>query len=117
MKKVMVVDDEEEMRKFFTKLIARKGFEAVSCGDGITAVKMYDTEKPSLVFLDIHLPELEGTKVFDEIRKIDGEAKIYFTSGSSDEIDKMKAANKPAKGYLLKPIDFQDVFKILEENK
>ena len=82
MKKVMIVDDEADVCESFAKIVQRKGFEVITCGDGIAAVEMYKTQKPDLTFLDLYIPGLKGWQVFDEIRKIDPAAKVYFVTGS-----------------------------------
>src|SRR5271157_1228304 len=101
MDKVMIVDDEKDICMMMTKVVQRKGFEVVTCGDGLTAVEMYKTHKPKITFLDLNIPELKGKQVFDEIRKIDAGARVYFVTGSENEIDKLKQENTPVNGYLM----------------
>ncbi len=117
MKKIMIVDDEEDSRQFLAKIAKRQGFEAVSCGDGVTAVEMFKKEKPEIVFLDVFIPLLKGEEVFEEIRKIDPGVKVYFISGSVAVIDRLVAKNMPAAGYILKPLFLENIVKILNEIK
>ncbi len=117
MKKVMIVEDEEEVCQALARVIKRKGFETITCGDGKTAVEMYKAHRPEITFLDLHIPELKGWEVFDEIRKIDSGAKVYFVTGSRDDVEALKAKNCPVNGYLIKPIDLNEIVKILAENK
>jgi len=117
MKKVLIVDDEEDVCQMLAKIIRRKGFEVLICGDGLTAVEMFKTHKPDVTFLDLHIPKLTGWQVLDEIRKIDAGAKIYFVTGDHNEAEELKAKNVSVNGYVLKPIDLGEFVKIVEENK
>lgn len=117
MKKVMIVDDEDDIRQMLGKIVKRQGFEVVTCGDGITAVDMFKKEKPDLTFLDLYIPELRGWEVLQEIRKINPAAKVYFVTGSRDDVEELKVKNYPVDGFLLKPVDINDFVHILEENK
>jgi len=117
MKKVLIVDDEEDVCQMLAKTVRRKGFEVLICGDGLTAVEMFKTHKPDVTFLDLHIPKLTGWQVLEEIRKIDASAKVYIVTGDHNEAEELKAKNVSVSGYVLKPIDFGEFVKIVEENK
>jgi len=113
----MIVDDEEDVCQALAKVIQRKGFEVVTCGDGETALEMFKTHRPDITFLDLYIPKLKGWQVLEEIRKIDSGAKVYFVTGSHDDAEKLKGKNVPVNGYVLKPIDLSEIVKIVEENR
>ena len=115
MAKILIAEDEEFSRETYARIVKRKGCEPLEAGDGVTALKLFKEHKPDLIFLDFHLPEMRGEEVFEEIRKLDTNVKIYFLSGSMAKIEKMKSINALANGYLLKPIDIQDIVKIVDE--
>lgn len=117
MPKVMLVDDEDSMREMLTNLLRRRNYDAFGCGDGKTAVEKFKTEKPDIILLDVHLPEMDGEKVFDEIRKQDKKVKIYFATGSTAESERLKAVKPDANGFILKPFSINEILRLLSENK
>ncbi|MDI6793252.1 MAG: response regulator [bacterium] len=62
-KKILVVEDEEDIRKLLENVLQAKGFEVIGAGDGIEAVNMTYHEEPDLIILDIRLPEMDGYQV------------------------------------------------------
>ncbi len=117
MTKIMIVDDETDFREALERFFKKRGFEVMVCIDGLAAVEKYKTEKPEITFLDLNIPELNGKQVFEQIRKNSPAAIVYFVSGSSDEIEKLKRDNISANGYLLKPLNLQDIVRLLDENR
>jgi two-component system, OmpR family, response regulator VicR len=115
--KLMIVDDEDYSRDFLARSGRRKGYETCVAGDGKAALEMFKTEKPDIIFLDIHLPEINGEKVFIGIRAMDPKVKVYFMSGSEPDIDRIKTTHATISGFILKPFEIQQVIQILEENK
>lgn len=112
--KIMVVDDEKMTCDHLARMLSRKSYETITAYDGKTAVELFHANRPGIVFLDLHLPEMNGEQVFDEIIRHDSSVKIFFMSGSQDDIEKLKHMNKPAAGFILKPIMISDIFKLLE---
>lgn len=112
--KIMVVDDEKMTCDHLARMLSRKSYETITAYDGKAAVELFHENRPGIVFLDLHLPEMNGTQVFDEIVRHDSNVKIFFMSGSQDEIQKLQHMKIPAAGFMLKPIMIADIFKLLE---
>jgi two-component system, OmpR family, phosphate regulon response regulator PhoB len=67
-KKVLVVDDELDMRTFITTLLETNGFKPISAQDGIQGLEIARKNKPSLVILDIMMPRESGITLYRELR-------------------------------------------------
>jgi CheY-like chemotaxis protein len=68
-KKVLVVDDELDIRVFMTTLLETNGFKPVAAEDGIQGLELARKHKPSLVIMDIMMPKESGIFLYRELRK------------------------------------------------
>lgn len=71
-KKILVVDDEDDIRLLISRVLKEKGYDVVTAGRGLEAVQMVQNEEPDMIILDAMLPEVHG---FDICRKIKGSKK------------------------------------------
>jgi len=81
-KKVMVVDDEPDVISVLEIVLEENGFEVDSFTDPIAALKNYRVDIYDLLILDIKMPKMDGFELYDEIKKIDDNAKICFLTAS-----------------------------------
>lgn len=100
--KILVVDDEKSINKLVSSYLLNNQFEPLSAYDGKTALDIVREENPDLIILDIMLPDIEGTSLCLEIRKIT-EAPIIFLSCKTQEIDKIIALSAGGDDYMTKP--------------
>ena len=86
-KKILVVDDDEQIRTFLIKSLEFEGYQIISASDGVEGWKILQGEKPDLVILDVRMPGMDGIEVLEKIRG-DTEFKkipvIMLTGESSD---------------------------------
>ena len=71
--KVMIVDDHEEILQFFQDVLKMLDYQVVKAKNGIDALKLFKTEKPDIVFLDIKMPKLNGIETLKRMRYLDKE--------------------------------------------
>ena len=71
MKKILVVDDEENIRELYRDELVEQGFEVDQAEDGFIALEKLDTFKPDLVTLDVKMPGIDGLEVLRRIREKD----------------------------------------------
>ena len=70
MKKViLVVDDSPTIRKFVSVALSLKGFEILSCADGMEAIEILPTKKVDLLITDLNMPNVDGFELISSIRK------------------------------------------------
>jgi CheY-like chemotaxis protein len=113
-KKIMVVDDEENILILVRDLLASKGFDIVTAGDGREALDILEKEKPDLLVLDIMMPRMKGTDVVRMIRKTPKTRKtkiVLLTILKSKEINYRILKDLMIVDYITKPFDNQDFIR------
>ena len=100
--KVLVVDDDRDLRELIGFALAQAGFLAVKAADGPSAVRAFDAEGPDLVVLDINMPGASGFQVCEAIRAR-SRVPIMMLTVRSEEEDLVKALELGADDYLTKP--------------
>lgn len=101
--KVLIVDDEEMIRKLIAKVLSNDGMLTYQAEDGKHALEMINKYTFDLVLLDIGLPDMSGYDVAEAIRKKDLQLPTVFLSGKTDESDIIKALDAGADSYITKP--------------
>jgi len=104
MPKIMVVDDNQFMRKRIAKVLGGKGYEVVEASDGDEAVKMFKMSRPDASLLDVVMPNKDGLEALQEIRDIDRRAKVVMLTALSQQAVMVKAVQLGAKDFLTKPV-------------
>lgn len=100
--KILLVDDEESIRKVVEKIMVRDGYKFCYAPDGEEALEKFKNEKPDLIILDVMLPELDGFDLCRIIRK-NSQIPIIMVSAKGDIVDKSVGFNMGADDYLPKP--------------
>ncbi len=103
-KKILVVEDEETLRKALVEYLEEEGFEVLEAGDGEEALKIAKTKKIDLMLLDIILPKKDGYQVLDEIKKNEkiSQIPIVLLTNLESAEDIQKAFDRGATTYLIK---------------
>lgn len=115
-KTLLLVDDDRDFRIMLANFIRKRlNIDVLETGDGQGALKIYQENKPTCVFLDVKMPNMDGFSVYEKIKEINPNAKIYFLTGLDDKEFKDKANQLGADGYITKPIVLDDVIRILEQ--
>ncbi|MGE4385198.1 MAG: response regulator [Endomicrobiaceae bacterium] len=117
MVKILIVDDEIFARDAMAKIIVRKGFEVLVASTGEECIKLFKSENPQVIFLDIILPDLDGDHVYTYLKEIKNDVVVYFITGSGFFFTEENAMKAGASGYLQKPIEMQELFKVLDDIK
>jgi len=102
MKKILIVDDEENIRDLVDLYMRKAGFKTVHAKNGREALEKFDTEKPSLVILDLMLPYIDGETVAQKLRK-KSNVPIIMLTAKADETDRVQGLEIGADDYVTKP--------------
>jgi DNA-binding response OmpR family regulator len=108
MKKILVVDDEEKIRKMICDYLGAVGYETISAADGIDAITQTVVEKPDLVVLDIMMPGLDGLDCTRRIRE-KSHVPIIMVTAKAEEADKLIGLEVGADDYLVKPFSLKEL--------
>lgn len=102
MDKVLVVDDDAHIREVVCFALRRAGYHPLQVSNGQAALDMAAREQPSLVVLDILMPELDGTAVCARLRATSNVPVIFLTS-KDEEVDRILGLELGADDYVVKP--------------
>ena len=107
--KVLIVDDQEDARWVLTNVMRQGGFVAVPAANGEDALASIARHAPSVVLLDIGLPDMDGFEVLTRIRQIDKSIPVIMVTGNGKAYDAGRAVRAGAWDYLTKPFKNTDV--------
>lgn len=102
--KILIAEDEEDIRRLLTLNMKKEGYEVIACKDGIEALEEFKKQEIHLALLDIMMPNIDGITVMEEIRKTSVIPIIFITAMSTDS-DKVLALGLGADDYIVKPIN------------
>ena len=112
--RVLVVDDEPQIRELLEEFLTQGGYEARSAADGNEGVRAVVENAPDVVLLDIEIPGLNGIEALARIRASAPDVKVIMISGTdSVELSKRSLAYG-AFDYIAKPVDFEYLTRSLE---
>ena len=103
-KTILVVDDEPHIVELVKLYLGNEGFRVESANSGRTALTKFAEVQPSLIVLDLMLPELDGWEVCRQIRR-DSQVPIIMLTARSEDIDKIVGLEIGADDYLTKPFN------------
>mgnify|MGYP000172321533 FL=1 len=101
--KVLVVDDEERMRKLISDFLKIKGYETVEAGDGEEAIDVFFADKQiALIILDVMMPKMDGWEVLKTVRE-HSKVPVIMLTARTEETDELKGFEYGADEYISKP--------------
>ncbi len=97
MKRIMIIDDDEDMLLMTERWLIKSGYEVLKASSGQTALKMISLDKPDLILLDYAMPEMNGPEVLEKIRSNDETKNIpvIYRTGMDDTNFEGKNGVKP----------------------
>ncbi len=114
---ILIVDDEENLRKIGKEILNKFGYKAFTASSGEAALKTYRKRKNEidLIIMDLIMPGMGGKKCLGKIIKIDPDAKIIIASGYSDDEHTKEIFTLGARGFLRKPYDVSQLLKVIRD--
>jgi len=119
-KKILIVDDEEDIRTYLSTLLGDQGYETLLAKDGEEALKQVEAVGPDLITLDISMPEKSGIKFYREMKANDRwrQVPIIIITGISEDFKKFISTRHqvpPPEGYLSKPINPEEILELVKK--
>jgi DNA-binding response OmpR family regulator len=102
--KILVVDDEANIRELAALYLEKEGFQVEAAIDGEDALARFESSPPALVVLDLMLPRIDGFEVCRRIRKV-SDVPILMLTARSEDVDKIVGLELGADDYLTKPFN------------
>lgn len=106
--KILLIEDEEKLRKIIKLYLEKEGFEVEEASDGNEAIEKFQSSMYSVVILDVMLPQKDGWSVLREIRKKDDTPVIMLTARGEDD-DKIFGFELGADDYVVKPVSPKEI--------
>ena len=102
---ILYVEDDEDVREAYEKTLKRSCKHVFTACDGVEGLKLYKQHKPDIVISDIKMPHKNGIEMAKEIKEIDSEQSILFTTAHTESDFTLKALDLQADGYITKPVE------------
>ena len=109
MRKILVVDDEQNIRRMLTRVLSSEGFIVKEAINGLKALKRLQEENYSLVLLDLKMPGLNGIETLKKIREYDINLPVIMMSAYGSIPEAVEAMKLGALDYLIKPFDIEEL--------
>lgn len=114
-RQVLIVDDEENIRKFLAKSLQREKFEVRAAGNGAEAYHQFEKERPDLVVLDVRLPDTNGIEILRNLRRRDADLPIIIVTAFGEIRLAVEAMREGAFDFVAKPFDFNTLLRSIEK--
>ncbi|MEA1939634.1 MAG: sigma-54 dependent transcriptional regulator [Candidatus Caldatribacteriota bacterium] len=109
MRKILVVDDEQNIRRMLIRVLSSEGFIIKEATDGLDALKKLEKENYSLILLDLKMPGLNGLETLKKIRQSDINLPVIMMSAYGTVSEAVEAMKLGALDYLVKPFDIEEL--------
>jgi len=104
MSKVLFIDDEEGIRKIFSILLRKEGYQVFTAESGEEGLKIFEQEMPPIVITDIKMPGMDGIEVLRRVKEINPETEVIIITGHGDMDSAIEALKLDASDFLPKPV-------------
>ncbi|MFA6035033.1 MAG: sigma-54 dependent transcriptional regulator [Myxococcota bacterium] len=111
--KVLIVDDEKEIREILALIVRSEGFCSIDAPNGETALKLIRSEHPDLILTDMRMPGMDGIEVMRKSRSIDPEVPVIVITAYADVKQAVSTLKEGAHDYLSKPFDNEEVARVV----
>lgn len=113
--KLMLVDDEERFLSTTQKLLAKKGYEALTATSGAEALKTLSAKNIHVVILDVKMPGMDGITTLKEIKRLHPLVEVIMLTGHGTIDSAVEGLKSGATDYLTKPADIDELLGKVEE--
>ena len=110
---ILVVDDYFADRETLKAILEEKGYRVVTAETGAEALARVKEKHFNIVFLDIRLPDVDGTQIFEQVKVIDPEAAVIMMTGYSEEELLKRAISQGAYTCIYKPFDIEKILTLV----
>jgi len=109
MQRILIIEDEPDLRKGLEVNLAREGFKVFQANNGESGISLVIKHNPDLILLDVMMPGMNGIDVCREIRRKGIETPIIMLTARSDEIDRVVGLEVGADDYVTKPFSVREL--------
>ena len=106
--RILIVDDDAEIRLLLNELLTRAGFQVTEAGDGRSALRQLFETPPALVILDVTMPEMDGYQTLERIRDL-SDVPVIMLTARTQELERVRGLASGADDYVAKPFGRQEL--------
>jgi DNA-binding NtrC family response regulator len=114
--RILVVDDDESIRKTVTTILKDEGYVVDEAENGAEAIKKTNAKFYNLALIDVRLPDMEGTQLLTTIKETTPKMVKIIVTGYPALQNAIEAVNKGADAYILKPVDVEKLLNTIKEH-
>lgn len=113
--KVLILDDEEGIVDFMGRILRARGLDTCQACDGLTAVRIFEEQRPDICVLDVHLKDslIDGVEVLARIKAVDPQAVCIMVTRITDQATIDRSRTLGVSEYLFKPIDTKELLGVI----
>jgi len=112
---IVIIDDDDHLRKSFERLLTEEGYSAKTASSGEAGLKMIQAKVPDLVILDVRLPGMNGLQTFKAIHEIEPKLPVIIMTAYGTTETAIEATKMGAFDYILKPFDIPDMLSQIKQ--
>jgi DNA-binding NtrC family response regulator len=113
--KILVIDDDPEIRYTFEALLSAEGYYVEVAGTGMEAVRKTEEKWYNIALIDINLPDINGIQLLTMLKEGSPKMRKIVVTGCPTLPNAVDAVNKQANAYLIKPVDLPQMLEIIKE--
>ena len=107
--KILVVEDESDLRLIISDVLCEEGYEVLNASNGLEGIKKVKEENPDIVVADVMMPQMDGFTMTKEIRKFNSHIPILFLTAKSSIEDIEEGFETGANDYIKKPFELREL--------
>ncbi|MCP4667464.1 MAG: response regulator, partial [Deltaproteobacteria bacterium] len=112
--KVLIIDDEEGIRKVMSITLEDAGYEVLTAGDGERGIQLCRRESPHIVITDIRMPGMDGIEVLKRVKENHPDKEVIVVTAFGDLDIAIRALQLDASDFITKPVNSEALFVALE---
>ena len=114
MKRILIVDDEEDFRAIVKEILIDEEFSAAEASNGLNAIEIFKNNSFDAVLLDLRMPQMDGIKTMQKLKKIDPHIPIIILTAFGDIPTAVEAVKQGAYDFITKPPEFDKLISIIK---
>ncbi|MGI6180479.1 MAG: response regulator transcription factor [Agathobaculum sp.] len=107
-KKILIVEDEANIRELLRLYLEREGYTVIEAENGVEGIKLWKAERPDMLLLDVMMPVMDGWAVCKEIRQT-SDVPIIMLTAKGETADRVSGLEMGADDYIVKPLEMPEV--------
>ena len=115
--KILIVDDEEGIRKVLGISLADRGYQVLTAANAADALALFGRESPEIVLTDIKMPGMDGIELLRRLKQANPDTEVVVITGHGDMDLAIKSLKYEATDFITKPIDDADLDRALQKSK